>query len=256
MDPRTIPLDKLNTATKYPSIPTYHALGERGCLTEEVLVDFSNEPEVIYTEKVDGTNAPFIYFPFNDTYIVGSREDLLYYSEDLIKNDSQGIVDRLIVAQGSMVPPAYDAAFWVFYGEVYGHKIGKAAKNYTLTGKTGFRLFDAIVFPPEEYFNSLPDDLSKLSLWRERGGQIYMMEEDLPYIFKETTPRLHAKSPLPTSIEDTYEWLKEILPGNTLVPLDGEGGKPEGVVVRTPDRSKIAKIRFEDYERTLRMRQA
>ena len=37
--------------------------------------------------------------------------------------------------------------------------------------------------------------------------------------------------------------------------LDAEAnGVPEGVVVRSPDRSRIAKIRREDYERTLKWR--
>lgn len=30
------------------------------------------------------------------------------------------------------------------------------------------------------------------------------------------------------------------------------GGKPEGIVLRTANRSVIAKARFEDYDRTLR----
>jgi len=36
----------------------------------------------------------------------------------------------------------------------------------------------------------------------------------------------------------------------TLVALDSAaGGNPEGLVMRTVDRSRIAKIRFEDYQR-------
>jgi hypothetical protein len=40
----------------------------------------------------------------------------------------------------------------------------------------------------------------------------------------------------------------------SLCNLGGGLGKAEGVVVRTPDRSVIAKLRFEDYDRTLRAR--
>jgi hypothetical protein len=44
-------------------------------------------------------------------------------------------------------------------------------------------------------------------------------------------------------------WLESMLP-TTLVALDTDaGGSPEGLVVRTADRSRIAKIRFEDYQR-------
>jgi hypothetical protein len=35
----------------------------------------------------------------------------------------------------------------------------------------------------------------------------------------------------------------------------GDGlGRAEGVVIRTHDRKKIAKLRFEDYEKTLGVR--
>jgi hypothetical protein len=39
---------------------------------------------------------------------------------------------------------------------------------------------------------------------------------------------------------------------HTRAGLDRAAGRPEGLVVRNKDRSKIAKLRFEDYERTLR----
>jgi len=42
MNIRSVNLRKLNSLTKYPSIPTYHKLGEKGILTEEVQVDFAN----------------------------------------------------------------------------------------------------------------------------------------------------------------------------------------------------------------------
>jgi hypothetical protein len=37
-------LAALNTATKYPSIPTYHALGDRGGLTEDVTMFHGVQP--------------------------------------------------------------------------------------------------------------------------------------------------------------------------------------------------------------------
>ena len=53
-DIRQIDLGKLNSTTKYPSILTYHALGEKGVLQEVVQIAF--EGRIIGTEKVD-TNA-------------------------------------------------------------------------------------------------------------------------------------------------------------------------------------------------------
>jgi len=49
-----VDLAKLNSLTKYPSILTYHALGDKGILQETVQVPFDGR--VIGTEKVDGTN--------------------------------------------------------------------------------------------------------------------------------------------------------------------------------------------------------
>ena len=60
---------------------------------------------------------------------------------------------------------------------------------------------------------------------------------------------------LPKTHKEVMEWLREKSP-KTKCGLDvldeGAKGKSEGVVVRTADRKKIAKIRYEDYDRTLR----
>src|SRR6478752_4862424 len=89
---RNIDLGKLNSMTKYPSILTYHTLGEKGLLQERVQIPF--EGRVIGTEKVDGTNARLIFCP-DESVIVGSREDLLWERRDLIGNPSMGIVEAL-----------------------------------------------------------------------------------------------------------------------------------------------------------------
>ncbi len=67
-------LPGLNSATKYPSIPTYHALDPKnGNLLEEP-VSFGHE-QVLLTEKVDGTNVRLIFI--HGHWFVGSREELL-----------------------------------------------------------------------------------------------------------------------------------------------------------------------------------
>ncbi len=72
--------------TKYPSIPTYHALDPRnGGLLDET-VPFTGT--VLATEKVDGTNARIVQLP-DGGYLLGSREELLYAKGDLIGNPSQ-----------------------------------------------------------------------------------------------------------------------------------------------------------------------
>ena len=83
---------------------------------------------------------------------------------------------------------------------------------------------------------------------------------DVPVeVLFELTPRIGFDQKilldLPISLNNTYDWLNRMLSEGTFAKLDAGGvGRAEGVVVRTPDRSKIAKIRFEDYERTFRGR--
>jgi hypothetical protein len=65
------------------------------------------------------------------------------------------------------------------------------------------------------------------------------------------TPRIPVGS-VPSDHAEVLEWLESSIP-ETLCKLDQKaGGKPEGLVVRTADRSMIVKIRFEDYRRHLR----
>lgn len=258
MNPYKLDLKKLNSVTKYPSIPTYHALGDRGCLTEEIQVSFEGE-EPLYTEKIDGTNARII-LTGEGYFFIGSREELLYFSGDLIYNPSQGIVKTICgVATDFAEELATESGLRVIYGEVYGHKIGKGAKNYTNQQQLGFRIFDTISFADErELLELLEKPIEQIALWREHGGQCFGNEKallELSTVSEATlTPRLTDKDRLPNTIEGTLKWLNTALPGATYAALDGKGGKPEGIVVRTQSRSKIAKIRFEDYERTMRNR--
>src|SRR3954468_7220706 len=110
-----INLAKLNSLTKYPSIPTYHALGEKGRLSESVLVRF--EGECIATEKIDGTNARLICTP--EGVLAGSREDLLWATGDLIHNPAMGIVAALRDHARSMASAPPPETLLVVYGEVY-----------------------------------------------------------------------------------------------------------------------------------------
>lgn len=251
-------LDKLNSATKYPSISTYHALGDRGCLTEEVQVSFDGE-KLLYTEKIDGTNARIILIGGGD-FFIGSREELLYFSGDLLYNPSQGIVKTIQKTAIEFAEKlAEEDGVRVIYGEVYGHKIGKGAKNYTSEQNLGFRVFDTVKFGSEEDLSQLLEKpIEQIALWREQGNQCFGNEETLNELATIDgvclTPRLFAEYPPPQTVEETLEWLTRILPDKTNAALDGEGGKPEGIVLRTQTRSKIAKIRFEDYERTMRKR--
>ncbi|MFF5226807.1 RNA ligase family protein [Dactylosporangium sp. NPDC000521] len=251
-DVRAVDLRLLNSLTKYPSIPTYHTLDPRnGGLTSPATV-FPGD--VIATEKVDGTNSRIVLLP-DGTYLIGSREELLYAKGDLIGNPALGIVEQLKPVAAGL--PAVDG-IRVYFLELYGGKVGGAAKQYTSDSTLfGWRLFDVVDLPDWEPPLSWPS--SQISAWREAGGQPFVPESQLASLAASAglalTPRLwhRAGSSLPSGIAEMQELLTASLPA-TLVGLGGVAGKAEGIVLRAPDRSVIAKARFQDYERTLRRR--
>jgi len=252
---RQVELAKLNSLTKYPAIPTYHALDPRnGELLEDVTTFVG---EVIGTEKIDGTNSRLILLP-DASYILGSREELLYAAGDLIGNPAMGLVKALKPLAEELNGEQGDT-ITVFYVEAFGGKITSGSKQYTGCQRVSYRLFD--VMRLEDYGAGLALKPEEISSWREDGGQPFFDEGALHAVSSRChlplTPRLfHIGSDLlPKTISETLAFLKRRLP-ESLSKLDEEaGGKPEGIVLRTTSRSVIAKARFEDYERTLRRRQ-
>ena len=254
LDMRAVDLRALNSMTKYPSIPTYHSLDPgNGGLRDET-VAFTGP--VLATEKVDGTNSRIIQLPGGD-YLLGSREELLHARGDLIANPSQGIVESLKPLAESL-PAAPGDTIRVLYLELYGGRIGAHAKQYSTRGTVGWRLFDtALISGYESLLAAAPQEISA---WREGGGQPWADEDALHTIAAdagvELTPRLFTvdAADLPTDLERTHALLTERLP-ETRVRLDDSGqGASEGIVFRTPDRSVIAKARFQDYARTAKRR--
>jgi hypothetical protein len=250
-------LAKLNSLTKYPSIPTYHKLdpNSNGRLTEQH--EEMPAEGLIFTEKIDGTNARIILVP-GGQYLIGSREELLYAKGDIVGNPALGIVDALRpIADRLLVPPGANALV-VVYGEVFGGKVTAASRQYSSERKIGFRVFD--VAHIADYRMLLQQDIISFSTWREGNNSRFVNESTLLGICYNmealsdygTVPRLMVTAPLPQGVAETYEWLKQAI-NVSLCPLDsGAGRMPEGIVARTADRSKIVKIRFEDYRRTLR----
>jgi hypothetical protein len=252
---RTANLKVINSMTKYPSIPTYHTLDPaNGGLLEEA-VPFDGP--VIGTEKIDGTNSRIILLP-DGTYLLGSREELLYGQGDLIGNPALGIVDALRPIADALAPADRDHIV-VYFLEVYGGKVTAASKQYTGNNQSvGFRLFDIAVI--DGYADLLHWDPQRVAGWRDGGGQQFSSEAVLSQTAAATgldlTPRLFEldATALPTDIEKTKAFLDEHIPA-TLATLDSAaGGRAEGIVLRTPTRTTIAKARFQDYERTLKRR--
>jgi hypothetical protein len=249
-----VDLAKLNSLTKYPSIPTYHTLDPKnGSLIEEAL-QFAGA--VIGTEKIDGTNSRIICLP-DGNYLLGSREELLYAKGDLIGNPALGIADALKPLAETLCANTADEVV-VYYLEVFGGKVTVASKQYTSAQQVSYRLFD--VMRLSDYETLLAQPAAQLALWRENGGQPFVAEASLQELAEQTglalTPRLFTinSDALPQLVADMLEFLRQQL-AQTFCRLDeAAGGKPEGIVLRAPDRSRIAKARFEDYERTLKRR--
>lgn len=247
-------IDKLNTLTKYPSILTYHNLGEKGSLLESLVEDkdFSSYEECYITEKIDGTNARIIY-DGND-YIIGSREELLYAKGDRFGNPQLNIVNTIKDVADRIVSSSFGGfkihdGIIVLYGEVYGGNVTQASKQYTVDKTFGFRIFDVANID----LNILEEPIDKISSWREHGGQGFIdvntLKEFRKYYELETVPYISVISgnDIPKDRISTYKFLQSF--SNTKAGIN-YNGKAEGIVIRSFDRGFIRKIRFEDYEKT------
>lgn len=256
-DIRRVDLDKLNSATKYPSIETYHVLGERGKLSGQSR-DFSENVELFATEKIDGTNVRIIFCP-DESVVVGSREELLWESQDLIGSSSLGIVQYLRPVVHRLKSECFgkkytsEGSILVLYGELYGHQIGPG-KNYTIKNAINYRIFD-VAHLKWDAVSSLSRE--NVSLWRQNGGQSFLGQEEarlfahnasidfVPFLFQINSDYI------PKDIQKMYDFLLEYQ--FTKAEIDKPlNPKSEGVVLRTDDRKTIYKLRFEDYQRHFR----
>ena len=259
MNFRSVDLRALNSATKYPSIVTLHTLGERGVLGEPRV---AFEGRVIGREKIDGTNARILLGERG--FLIGSRESLLHAEGDLCFDPAQGIVepirDMATMLSARFRTEGTDAGdgVVVVYGECYGGKIGSHASHYTGRAATGFRVFDVAIVEPE----ILCQPVERIAEWRESGGQRFLAEDALrewiarreltlaPLVFDGDADAI------PGSIPAVRAWLDAHATHVQCALDDSARGEAEGVVLRTADRSTIAKARFDDYRRTERATKA
>lgn len=263
----TVDLRKLNSVTKYPSILTYHEIGEKGRLTEAMTEPAPGEAEgpLFVYEKVDGENARMIFVRTASgeiDYFIGSREELLYAKGDRLAIPTGNIAELLKplaeklanVFAGSEYADA-KLSVMVVYQESYGGKTN-ASKNYSNQRAQHYRFFDVFTLTDEKFAEVMALSLEQIAMWREKSGQPFFSEAEKTRFAQgnqlDWAPLLDTVQALPTSVGDTYAFLKNF--AKTQVAIDGEGGKSEGVIVRNAERSVIKKVRFEDYERTLRGR--
>lgn len=261
-------LDKINSATKYPSILTYHELGSKGGMVNGLCEgkSFPSNEKIEITEKVDGTNSRMVLV--GNDFLIGSREEIVYARRDRVKNSV--IIDPVVKALYKVVQEADGLDFnkdyvTVIFGETYGHKIQSGSKVYCAgSQKIGYRVFDIVRWTIDEFINimaSIPSDA--LASWRDKGNQKFLSTYDLSLFCDKfsinRTPIVYSGygKEIPTDVEETLNWMGNTIPLSKAV-LDTVGvddlsnpkfGSPEGLVIRTQDRSLIRKLRFNDYNK-------
>jgi len=242
--------EKINTLTKYPSILTLHQLGEKGRLKNEFTTPIQGE--IMYaTEKIDGTNARIVCY--GSEYLIGAREFILHHSNDLYFDNAQGIVDGL---KELNINIPQTEKFTVIYGEFFGGKTTSNAKWYG-QDKNGFRVFDIAVYDDLSILEMSQHEISK---WSEREtdhgiiyGQNFISRSEMENQFAdfELVPLVEFDLG-DMSHKVVLENLKKFIPTTNVALSENALKRAEGVVLRNENRSKIVKVRFEDYERTLR----
>jgi hypothetical protein len=233
-------------------------------MLSEPVVDFGDQVVQI-SEKIDGTNARIIVLPPTTghwgNWVIGSRENLLTCSRDWFLNPELGIVNELAdVANELTVASKASDPVRVYFFEVYGGTVN-GWKNYT-RDKTAFghRLFDVIEFSNELFRSMMVSSREDIASWRNRGGQPFVSWDKFLEISQETNlvraPSVERRFPaedMPTSLRDALDWMTELLPDGSEATLGPDAvGCAEGIVLKSHDRKVTAKMRFQDYENTLR----
>jgi hypothetical protein len=265
---------RLNSLTKYPSIPTFHEMDlNTGMLDGSKPVDFGGQL-VSVTEKIDGTNARIIVFSGKQTlhdvptWIIGSRENLLTADMDWIRNPELGIVAELAkTADDLCYAVDRDAPVRVYFFEVYGGRIGGAWKNYNKSGEAfGHRLFDVIEFPDDMFAEVMSRPREHISSWRQHGGQPFVGWDRMLEIAQETNlqrvptieHRIDPRGIAFDGLQHTLTTLESWFPGGSEAVLEsGAQNRPEGVVFKSLNNPRVtAKLRFQDYRGTIRRLEA
>lgn len=244
---------KLNSLTKYPSIPTLHKVGYKNLLTEEHSVTFDPTDRLTVTEKIDGMNVRVI--TCNGECIVGSREELLWYYGDALFNPEHNIVQYMNKFVDNI--PCTDT-LTVFYGELYGGGIGRHGRQYG--GTVGFKVFDI----SEPDVSLLEREIEAIAAQRERNYKQFkpymgVIPNKSYYYNFDIVPSICSNNllELPNivnalTLEEAYKELLTALPTTKALTDETGIGVPEGLIIRNADRSKIVKLRIEDYRRTLK----
>jgi hypothetical protein len=225
-------------------------LGERGRLTNELTTTIEGE-KLYATEKIDGTNVRIICY--GSEYLIGAREFILHHSDDLYFDNAQGIVEGI---KNLNIKIPYVEQFTVIYGEFYGGKTSANSKWYGQE-KNGFRVFDIAIYND---LSILDLSLPEISKWRETEtsngiiyGQNFITRSQMETQFPDFQFAPLIEFDLGDMSHNTVlSNLKKFIPTTNVALSTSALNKAEGVILRNEDRTKIVKVRFEDYEKTLK----
>ena len=259
---------RLNSLTKYPSIPTFHEVDAKtGMLDGSKPVDFGGQL-VSVTEKIDGTNARIIVFP-NKRFVIGSRENLLACNRDWILNPEFGIVKELWDTASDLASQASleDLFVRVYFFEVYGGRVGQEWKSYNKSGETfGHRMFDVIELSDELTTELMSQPREHIASWRQHGGQPFVGWDRMLEIAQEANlqrvptieHRIDPRGIAFDGLQHTLTTLEGWFPGGSEAVLEsGAQNRPEGVVFKSLNNPRVtAKLRFQDYRGTIRRLEA
>jgi hypothetical protein len=248
--------DKFNSMTKYPSIVTYHEMGQKGKLQSSLSVKLPEDVTLKLTEKIDGTNCRLIMVA-NRTeydYFIGSREELLTAKNDRIPNVQMGVVAELKPICNNLCASnfAKKCGVFVIFGEFYGGKL-PATKMYSKMQLTDFRVFDVMYISFTEISELMTKTRAEIAAWRDNGGQTFFTNVELSNFCDEFNLKevpfltFTSSSDFPVTLKDTYEFMKNF--EKTKAGIDFSGAS-EGFIGRTSGRGIIFKCRFEDYKRS------
>lgn len=234
---RLADLGRLHARTAYPLIPSYHPpdpdTGDLG--------DVMTKPagDVIATELLDGVTCRVVLFA-DGSYLIGNPLRWLYASGDVVGDAAHGMVTavRPLAAKLSAAAGVEPDTVLVVYGELFGGKTPAAAR-YTGRKEVGYRTTDVARL-------ALNDEDSEVTFLPEKELLAFASEHGLQLVPR--VARFPARD-LPTKPSGVLTLMEELLPGSRC-RLDADADdSPAGLIVRSPDRSWAAALRFDDYQR-------
>ena len=255
----------INSMTKYPSILTLHKLAQDGrTLLNDMTTKIDDNVTLFSTEKLDGCNVRLIFY--RGQFLIGSRDNMLHFGGDLYYQSEYDIVDSLYdmlpIAKiaDSIAASIYGNHLVVVYGEFYRGKALPKGKNYGRETH-GFRVFDICAFKEGDLDEILKMKPVQISRWREGEGEggMYYGQPFLSYNVMGVFCEVFGFQQVPmvpffmhgTSHEEVLSAMRQALPKSNAALSDDATKIPEGIVVRTSTRSRIFKLRFENYEKTI-----